>query len=94
MYNDERGAWVRSWVHTSALTPIVPHAPRGNASQDAPRPLSNVARSIPGGTYAERARSVFRRSVNQRAPKLHELPALPRLIANKPIHTVVQWILS
>ncbi len=22
---------------------IVPHAPRGNASQDAPRPLSNVA---------------------------------------------------
>ncbi len=33
-----RGAWARSATHTSALTLIVPHAPRGNAAQDAPRP--------------------------------------------------------
>ncbi len=28
------------------ITLIVPHAPRGNASQDAPRPLLNVAQML------------------------------------------------
>ncbi|TKJ67451.1 hypothetical protein PviCFBP13515_12405 [Pseudomonas viridiflava] len=33
-------------VQMPALTLIVPHAPRGNASQDAPRPLLNVAQML------------------------------------------------